>query len=95
VIEIEQMGRDGARQMGKGAQMVERGGQFCPAAKAVAHHARDPAGMGGAGAHHAGDFLGQRAGDGPGGVVAVEVIERGLLAPTAACAAAKPPSCAA
>ena len=32
------------------------------AAKAVAHHAVGPVGVGGAGAHHSGDFLGQAAG---------------------------------
>jgi hypothetical protein len=56
-----------ARQMGKGAQMIERGRNFRRAAKAVPHHARYPPRMRGAGADNARDFLGQGARNGRAG----------------------------
>ena len=71
-IEVDQMVGDVAGQMGESAEMVEGRGDFGRTAKAVAHHAVGPVGLGGAGAHNAGDFLGQSAGArGAGGRIKV------------------------
>ena len=57
---IEMMVRDRIRGRRKAEQIIHRCGDLERALIAVAHHARDPFRIGGAAAHDAGDFVGER-----------------------------------
>ncbi len=74
------MRRHGAREMGKSREIVQRCGNFCRATKPVARIPGDPVRIGGAGAYHAGDLLGQGAPEGGRRVGVVEMVERRLAA---------------
>ena len=75
-IEVDQRGRHRIRQMREAAQMVERRGDLGRAPKAMRHHPRHPARIGGAGMDGAGDLLRQRPCLGAGRITRVEMIER-------------------
>ena len=79
VRRIEQMAGH-ARGRGEGVERIDRLGDLGDAAMAVAQHAGEPARIGQAAAHHAGDLLGDAPRLGLGGLARVEMVELGLVA---------------
>ena len=85
------MGRDDAGEMGKAA-MWSRVAVIRPRREIRAASCRDPLRIGGPGADHAGDLLGQRSRPRRIGAGRVQMKEEASGEPRRATAAAKPPS---